>query len=108
MHECLESIIAQRLEKKHLGLSPGLARTDQPCAKDAGGVERESVAGCDESHEIREVVVLDRPGRTIHHHQAAPIATLGRRLRDAVPRKVELVVRGKGAEFTASSHPEER
>ena len=47
--------------------------------KDACGIEDNRVSGWNELHELAKCSMLDPPRLTIHNHQAAFIAPLGRR-----------------------------
>ena len=65
--------------------------------KDACGIEDNRVSGWNELHELAKCSMLDPPRLTIHNHQAAFIAPLGRNLCYLVGREEEIVVIGSAS-----------
>ena len=94
MDECLEAIVAERFEKKHLRLSAGIAGAEQTSTQHARGVHGDGVAWRDKLDDVVEPPVLDGTGSAIDHHEPALVAPVGGDLRDPVGRQGEVVVGG--------------
>jgi hypothetical protein len=62
MDECLEAIVAERFEKKHLRLSAGIAGAEQTSTQHARGVHGDGVAWRDKLDDVGEPPVLDGTG----------------------------------------------
>lgn len=63
----------------------------------AGRVQNDRVARWDEIGEITKSPMLDQPRLTMHHHQPALIAPLGRNLRYLIGREMKVVVIGSAS-----------
>ncbi len=107
MDERLESVLAERLEKKHLRLAAGIAGAEQARAQHTRGVDRDGVARGDKLDDVGEAAVLDRTARSIHDHEPTLVPPIGRHLRDAVRRQSEVVVGGARTDGRGTTGDEE-
>jgi hypothetical protein len=97
MDERLESVFAERLEKKHLRFSARLPGAQESRAQHSRRVHGDRVAWRKELDDVGEPTVVDRPARSLDHHEPALVSALSRRLCDPIGGKSEVVIRGTRA-----------
>jgi hypothetical protein len=80
------------LQNQYLHTAAAFFATEEPGRNHSGVVDHQEVAGQEQLRKVKKVPVVERPGGTVHNHEARLIPVRERDLSDQFVRQAVIIV----------------
>jgi hypothetical protein len=84
--------LVRKIQNQYFNVAAAFFATEEPRWNHSGVVDHQEVAGQEEFGKLQKVPVVERPGRTVHHHEARLVPVRERDLSDKVVRQAVIVL----------------